>query len=83
MLPGYFYSYLYFPSQINYSLRSVSPSVIKPSLSRAKSFKNTFLPYCINEWDNLTAEIRNSKSVGAFKKLIKCEKKRKLNVLNL
>ena len=75
LLPDYLYSYLDFPSQINYSLRSVSASVIKPSLSRTKSFKNTFFPYCINEWNNLTVEIRNSKSVGAFKKLIKCEKK--------
>ena len=43
-------------------------------MSRTKSFKNTFFPYCINEW-NLTVEIRNSKSVGPFKKLIKCKKK--------
>ena len=64
-----------FPSQINYSLRSLSASVIKPSLSRTKSFKSTFFPYCINEWNNLTVEIRNSKSVSAFKNLIKCEKK--------
>ena len=77
LLPGYLYSYLDFPSQINYSLRSVSASVIKPSLSRTKSFKNTFFPYCINEWNNLTVEIRNYKSVGAFKILIKCEKKKK------
>ena len=63
-----------FPSQINYSLRSVSASFIKRSLSRTKFFKTCF-PYCINEWSNLTVEIRNSKSVGAFKKLIKCEKK--------
>ena len=75
LLPGYLYSYLDFSSQINYSLRSLSASVIKPSLSRTKSFKNTFFPFCINEWNNLTGEIRNSKSVGAFKKLIKCEKK--------
>ena len=32
----------FYPSQINYSLRSVLASVIKPSLSRTKSFKNTF-----------------------------------------
>ena len=44
-------------------------------MSRTKSFKNTFFPYCINEWNNLTVEITNSKSVSAFKKLIKCEKK--------
>ena len=75
LLPDYLDSYLDFSSQINYSLRSISASVIKPSLSRTKSFKNTFFPYCINEWNNLTVEIRNSKSVGAFKKLIKCEKK--------
>ena len=75
LLPDYLYSYLDFPSQINYSLRSGLASVIKPSLSRTKSFKNTFFPYCINEWNNLTVEIRNSKSVSAFKKLIKCAEK--------
>ena len=42
LLPDYLHSYLDFPSQINYSLRSVLASVIKPSLSRTKSFKNTF-----------------------------------------
>ena len=64
-----------FPPQINYYLRFISPSVIKHSLSRTKSFKNTFFPYCINEWNKVTVEIRNSKSVSAFKKLIKCKKK--------
>ena len=39
-------------------------------MSRTKSFKNTFFPYCINESNKLTVEIRNSKSVSAFKKLI-------------
>ena len=50
-------------------------------MSRTKSFKNTFFPYCINEWNNLTVEIRNSKSVSAFKKLIKFKKKKKENSL--
>ena len=70
----YHYSCLDFLSQINYSLRFRSASVIKPSLSRTKSFKNTFFLYCINEWSNITVEIRNSKSVNAFKQLIKCKK---------
>ena len=47
-------------------------SVIKPSLSRTISFKNTFFRYCINEWNNL---IRNSKSVAAFKNLLNAKKK--------
>ena len=66
-----------FPSQINYPLRSVSASAIKPLLSRTKSFKNTFFPYCVNECNNLTVEIRNSKSVSTSKKLIRCEKEKK------
>ena len=76
LLPDCLYSCLDCPSQINYSLRSVSTSVIKPPMSRTKSFKNTFFPYCMNEWNNLTVEIRNSKSVSAFKKLLKCEKRK-------
>ena len=44
-------------------------------MSRTKSFKNAFFPYCINEWNNFTVEITNSKSVSGFKKLIKCKKK--------
>ena len=74
LLPDYLYSYLDFSSQINYPSRSVSASVIKPLLSRTKSFKNTFFPYYINEWNNLTVEIRNSKLISTLKKSIKCEK---------
>ena len=46
-------------------------------MSRTKFFKNTFFPYYINEWNHITVEIRNSKSVSALKKLIKCKKKKK------
>ena len=66
-----YYSCLDFPSQINYSLRSVSASLIKPPMSRTKSFKNAFFPYCINEWNNLTVKIRNSKSVSFLNQLLK------------
>ena len=76
LLPDYLSSYLDFPSKIKYSLISVSTSVIKPPLPRTKSFKNTFFLHCINEWNNLTVEIRNSKSVSALNKLIKCEKEK-------
>ena len=66
-----------FPSQINYSLRSVSASVIKPPLSRTKSFKNTFFPYYINDWNNLIVEVRNSESVSALKNRLNAKKKEK------
>ena len=46
------------------------------------SFKNEIVqkisfPYCINEWNNLTVEIRNAESVNIFKKSIINEKQEK------
>ena len=74
LLPDYLYSYLDFYSQENYHLRSASTSAIRPFPSRTKSFKISFFPYCINEWNNLTVKIRNAKSINIFKKSIINEK---------
>ena len=82
MLPDYLYSYLEFPSQEKYPLRSASAN-IRPIPTRTKTFKNTFFPFCINEWNNLAKETRNAKSINIFKKLILKEKKRKFFVFNL
>ena len=81
MLPDYLYSYLEFPSQEKYPFRSASTNIIRPILTRTKTFKNTFFPFCINEWNNLTTETRNAKSINIFKKLILKEKKRKKNFI--
>ena len=75
MLPDYLYSYLEFPSQDNYPLRSASKAIICSIPTRKKTFKNTFLPFCINEWNNLATETSNAKSINIFKKLILKEKK--------
>ena len=45
-----------------------------PISARTKSFKKSFFPYCINEWNNLKVDIRNSKSISIFKKLIVSKK---------
>ena len=74
LLPDYVYSYLDFYSQENYHLRSASTSAIGPFPSRTKSFKKSFFPYCINDWNNLTVEIRNAKSINIFKKTVINEK---------
>ena len=75
LLPDYLYSYLDFYSQENYHLRSASTSAIRPFPSRTKLFKKSFFLYCTNEWNNLTVEIRNAKSINIFKKSIINEKK--------
>ena len=55
-------------------MRSALTSAIRPFPSRTKSFKKYFFPYSINEWNNLTVEIRNAKSINIFKKSIINEK---------
>ena len=50
-------------------------SKLRPFSSRTISFKNTFFLYCVNEWKNLKADVRNAKSLNIFKKLIISEKK--------
>ena len=79
MLPDYLYLYLEFPSQDNYPLRSASKTIIRPIPTRSKTFKNTFLQFCINEWNNLAIETRNAKSINIFKKLILKKKKKKIH----
>ena len=55
-------------------MRSALTSAIRPFPSRTKSFKKSFSPYCVNESNNLTVEIRNAKSINIFKKSIINEK---------
>ena len=74
LLSDYLYSYMNFASQQNYPLRSVEASKIMPISTRTKSFKKSFFPYCINEWNHLKDDIRNSKSISIFKKLIVSKK---------
>ena len=66
LLPEYLYSYLKFPSQENYPLRSASTTKINPIPSRSKTFRKTFFPYSINEWNNFEHEVRNAKQIGIF-----------------
>ena len=75
LLPDYLYSYLDFPSQESYLLRSSSPCIIRPLPTRTKSFKGTFFPYSINKQNKLKVSIRNTKTIKIFKKSIVSEKK--------
>ena len=74
LLPDYLYSYLDFPSQESYLLRSSSISIMKPFPTRTKSFKGTFFPCHINGWNKLKVRIGNDKSINIFKKSIVSKK---------
>ena len=74
-MPKYFYSYLTFPTQENYPLRSALTNKTNVIPSRTRTFKKTLFPYCINEWNNLNTEIRNTESIKFFKKMIVTDNK--------
>ena len=50
--------------------------MIRPVPTETKSFKRTFFPYRINEWNKLKIGIRSTKSINVFKKSIINEKKK-------
>ena len=57
----------------------LSPKICKSfqnytHFSKKKPFKKSFFPYNINVWNNLKADIRNTKSISIFKKLIVSKK---------
>ena len=70
--PSYLRSYIDY-SAGNYFFtrtRSATNNIIKPYLTRTESFKSTFFPYCINEWNKLNKNIKNAESINKFKSLI-------------
>ena len=67
--------YLTFLTQENRPLRSALTKKTNVIPSRTKTFKKTFFPYGINEWNNLNAKVRNAKSIKFFKKMIVTDNK--------
>ena len=75
LLPKYLYLYLTFPTQENCPLRSALTKKTNVIPSRTRTFKKTFFPYGINEWNNLKAKVTNAKSIKFFKKMIVTDNK--------
>ena len=75
VLPKHLHLYPTFSSQENYPFRSVLKTKINSFPWRIKSFRKTFSPYCINEWNNLNTKVGNAKSSHFFKKMIVIETK--------
>ena len=62
--PNYLYNYV---STVNQSYQTRSGDKSIPMCCRAEYFANSFFPYTIKEWKNLSQEIRKSISCEAFK----------------
>ena len=75
--------YLKFPSQENYPLRSASTTKINSFPLKSKTFRKTFFPYCINEWNKLKPKVRNAKQKGVFKKNGNYRKKKENSLFSM
>ena len=64
-----------FPFQEIYLHRLSSASIIRQIPTRRNSFKGSFFPYCINEWNKLKLGIKKAKSINIFKKSVVRKKK--------
>ena len=70
--PAYLNSYLYNHNNANpaYCTRSSQNETLRTFSSRTESFKHSFFPYCIKEWNKLDNIIRKAESLGKFKSLL-------------
>ena len=55
---------------LNQNLNTRNRLQIPQIFCRTDSFKNSFFPYCIDEWRNLDVEIKQSVSLVSFKRSI-------------
>ena len=62
--PNYFYNYV---STVNQSYQIRSGDKFLHMCCRTEYFENSFFPYTIKVWNDLTAEIRKSVSYDVFK----------------
>ena len=66
-VPKYLQSYL-LPQMLNqYTTRCAKKNLLPALPSRTPLFRNTFFPYCINEWNKLNDNVRNANSIYKFK----------------
>ena len=79
--PGYLCSLLPVKQR---SYDPVRSNLFRNFTSHTNFFKNSFFPYCISEWNNLSPNIRNSNSIAIFKKsLLTYIRPKQCNVYNI
>ena len=69
--PRYLTKYVNLKSISNYHTRSASKNNLQEFSCRTESFKHTFFPFCVREWNKLNNTIRDAESVKQFKSMLK------------
>ena len=68
LTPKYLFDTIPVSNDSCYNTRAQSKAELTQFYTKIKSFSNTFFPFCIKEWNQFDAKIRNLPSVSGFKK---------------
>ena len=71
MSPRYLTKYVNLRSTSNYQTRSANKNNLQEFSCRTESFKHSFFPFCVREWNKLDNTIRDAESVKQFKSMLK------------
>ena len=69
--PRYLTKYVNLKSTSNYQTRSANKNNLQEFSCRTESFKHSFFPFCVREWNKLGNTIRDAESVKQFKSMLK------------
>ena len=69
--PPYLSKYVNLRSTSNYQTRSATKNNLQEFSCRTNSFKYSFFPFCVSEWNKLDNPIRDAESIKQFKSMLK------------
>ena len=69
--PGYLTKYVNLSSTSNYQTRSGNKNNLQEFSCRTESFKHSFFPFCVREWNNSDNTIQDAESIKQFKSMLK------------
>ena len=71
LAPKYLTNYLNINDNQVYKTRASEHNSIKRFRTRTENFKQSFFPFCVNEWCNLDIFLRKAKNIKRFKPMLK------------
>ena len=69
--PPYLTKYVNLRSTSNYQIRSANKNNLQEFSCRTNSFKYSFFPFCVREWNKLDNTTRDAESIKQFKSMLK------------
>ena len=69
--PRYLTKYFNLRSTSNYQTRSANKNNLQEFYCRTESFKHSFFPFCVREWNKSDNTIRDGESIKQFKLVLK------------